>query len=487
MRKKLVIIGAGISGLSAACYAAKDGYDVTVLEKHEGPGGRARQFKTDNGFTFDMGPSWYWMPDIIERFFKDFGYTATDFYTLTRLDPQFDMVFEGKSLSIPDSYDAMKVLFETEEGGAGKALDKYMNAAAYKYKVGMHEFVNKPSLSWMEFMSPSLIHPAFKLNLLSNMEDYTKSFFANPYLRSLMEFPVIFLGAKPKQIPAMYSLMNYGGYKLGTWYPQGGFYALIDAMYSIAKKLGVQFKFNHDVRAIHSDKGVVQSIETNEGIVEVDSVISSADYQFTEQLLDQQYRNYDEAYWEKRVFAPSCLIYYLGLNCEIPSLRHHTLFFEHDLENHLQQVYDQPKWPDKPLFYACNPSKTDPTVAPPHCENLFLLMPIAPGLEEENINFESYLDDMLARIEKYSGTSDLRKHIIYKKRYCIKDFKEDYNAYKGNAYGLANTLNQTAVLKPKIRNRKLKNLLYTGQLTVPGPGVPPSIISGKIAAQLLSK
>jgi phytoene desaturase len=480
---KIAIIGSGISGLSAAAYTAKEGNDVHVFEKNSSPGGRARQFRTDNGYTFDMGPSWYWMPDIINNYFSDFGYTATDFYELIQLNPQFEMIFPDGILSLPASQEEMKVLFDQLEEGGGNKLTDFMKAARFKYEVGMREFVNKPCHSWMEFVSPRIAGSALKLDLLTNFRSYVARYFSNPKLRALMEFPVLFLGAAPQHIPALYSLMNYGGYGLGTWYPMGGFYELVKAMHAIALEQGVTFHFNHAVEKINTFNDTVTSLTINGTDWEFDAVIASSDYHHTETLLNEKHRNYSEQYWKTKTFAPSCLIYYLGFNERIPNLKHHTLFFENDFNDHINAIYEDVKWPEKPLFYACCPSKTDAGVAPENHENIFLLMPVAPGIHNEESLREVYLDKMLGRLEKHTGCSNLRLKMDYKRSYCVSDFISDYNAYNGNAYGLANTLKQTAVMKPAIKNKQLKNLYYTGHLTVPGPGVPPSLISGKIVAK----
>ena len=487
MKKKIAIIGSGFSGLSAAAYAAKAGNEVHVFEKHNQPGGRARQFCTEQGFLFDMGPSWYWMPDIIEGFFADFGFKTTDFFELVSLNPQFEMIFSDNNLQIPENMEALKELFEQTEKGAGLQLEKFMKSAKYKYEVGMQDFVNKPCHNWSEFISPKIAKSAMKLDLLTNFRSYVGRYFKDNQLRTLMEFPVIFLGASPKNIPALYSLMNYGGYALGTYYPKGGFYQLVLAMQNVAEKQGAVFHFNHNVERIVSNDDKVSSLIINGERHHFDAIIASSDYHHTETLLNKEHRNYAEDYWQSRTFAPSSLIFYLGVNQEIPNLKHHTLFFENDLDQHIECIYEEKKWPEKPLFYACCPSKTDTKVAPEGKENLFLLMPLATGINDDESTREKYLLEMLTRIEKHTGIANLYSKIEYKKSYCVSDFISDYNAYGGNAYGLANTLGQTGVLKPKIKNKKLKNLFYTGQLTVPGPGVPPSIISGKIVANELNK
>ena len=487
MKKRIAVIGSGFSGLSAAAYLAKAGNDVQVFEKHEQPGGRARQFSTEEGYFFDMGPSWYWMPDIVENFFADFGCKPSDFFELISLNPQFEMIFSEEKISVPQNLEELKILFEQIEKGSGSQLDKFMRSAKFKYEVGMKDFVSKPCYSWSEFISPKIAASSLKLDLLTNFRSYVSKYFKNEKLRTLMEFPVIFLGASPKNIPALYSLMNYGGYALGTHYPMGGFYQLVLAMKKVAQNQGATFHFNKTVESINILNDEVNSLTINGQNHKFDAVIASSDYHHTETLLNKDYRNYSEVYWQSRIFAPSSLIYYLGINQSIPNLKHHTLFFENDLDEHIDCIYGDKRWPEKPLFYACCPSKTDDTVAPKGKENLFLLMPLAIGINDDETIRERYLTEMLFRIEKHTGVNDLRAKIEYLRSYCVSDFISDYNAYGGNAYGLANSLGQTAVLKPKIRNKKLKNLFYTGQLTVPGPGVPPSIISGKIVASELNK
>ncbi|MCO5254322.1 MAG: phytoene desaturase family protein [Bacteroidetes bacterium] len=487
MKNRIAIIGSGFSGLSAAAYVAKAGHEVHVFEKHNQPGGRARQFTTEQGFVFDMGPSWYWMPDIMDNFFADFGYKTSYYFDLISLNPQFEMIFSDEKMNIPENFEDLKKLFETKEKGAGVQLEKFMQSAKYKYEVGMKDFVTKPSHSWLEFVSPKIAKSALKLNLLTNFRSYVDSYFKDEKLRKLMEFPVIFLGASPKNIPALYSLMNYGGYALGTHYPIGGFYQLVLAMQQVAEKQGAIFHFNKTVEKINTSHNKITSLQINGENITFDTVIASSDYHHTETLLEERLRNYTEEYWQSRTFAPSSLIFYLGINQTIPNLKHHTLFFENDLDEHIDCIYGEKKWPENPLFYACCPSKTDKSVAPKGKENLFLLMPLAIGIQDDETNREKYLAEMLSRIEKHTGMIGLASKIEYQRSYCVTDFVQDYNAYGGNAYGLANTLNQTAVLKPKIRNKKVTNLFYTGQLTVPGPGVPPSIISGKIVANEVTK
>ena len=488
-----MIIGSGFSGLSAACFMAKAGWDVTVLEKHDMPGGRARVLKED-GFVFDMGPSWYWMPDVFERFFNCFGKKVSDYYDLKRLDPSYRVYWPSEKMDIPADYVHLQQVFEKKEPGSSKALDKFMSEAAYKYDVGINKLVHTPGNSITEFADWHLIKGILKMDVFTSIKKHVGKYFNNPQLQQLLEFPVLFLGALPQDTPALYSLMNYADIKLGTWYPCGGMYSIVEGMYNLAKESGVKFLFNYDVKEIKIEKATARSVVAKNTIDDInesfdaDVVIGSADYHFIEMnLLQKQYRAYTEEYWNKRVMAPSCLIYYVGLNKKLKDLTHHSLFFDVDFSVHGKEIYTDPKWPSTPLFYVCAPSVTDNTVAPEGCENLFFLIPVATGLEGDTEALrEKYFDTILHRFEQKTGQS-VKQDIIYKKSYSVSNFISDYNSFKGNAYGLANTLMQTAVLKPSMKSKKVKNLFYTGQLTVPGPGVPPSIISGEVVSKEVVK
>jgi phytoene desaturase len=482
--KKVAIIGAGFSGLSAAAYLAKNNFEVDVYEKNESAGGRARQIKTDNGYVFDMGPSWYWMPEVFEEFFNDFGYTASDFYGLKLLDPSFSIIFGNLDvMDVPADYRSLFQLFETIEKGSGEKLNQFLKEAEFKYKIGMRKLVYKPGKSLFEFADLDAIKGVFKLQLFNSFSRHIRKYFTDPKLISLLEFPVLFLGAMPKETPALYSLMNYAELKLGTWYPFGGFGKVVDAMKTVCENHGVRFHFSKNIERIGIENNKATYVFSDGKKMECDAVLATADYHHVENdLIEKGYRNYSENYWETRVMAPSCLIFYLGINKKIPLLQHHNLFFDEDLNQHAVEIYEEPKWPTKPLFYVCCSSKTDPSVAPPEHENIFILMPLAINLEDTEKKRMEYFDIIMDRVEKYCNEK-IRENINYQKSYCIKDFVVDYNAFKGNAYGLANVLKQTAILKPRMQNKKVKNVFYAGQLTVPGPGVPPAIISGNVASR----
>ncbi len=485
--KSIIVIGSGFASLSAATHLASKGYNVTIIEKNDKPGGRANTFKA-SGFTFDMGPSWYWMPDVFERYFALFNKKVSDYYTLTRLDPSYTIYFENDAWNIPADFTALKNLFESVEKGSALQLDAFIKEAAYKYDVGINKLVYKPSLKLKEFIDKDLIKGVFKLDVFKSTEKHVRSMFKHTYIRNMLEFPVIFLGGTAKNIPALYTLMNYADIIGGTWYPQGGMYNIVEGMYSLAKEKGVQFIFNEPVKKIVTNNNIATEVITEKNKYKADVVISGADYEHTEQqLLPAEMRNYNNAYWQKRVMAPSSLLYYVGINKKVKKLTHHSLFFDVPFDKHAAELYTTKQWPTEPLFYVGAPSVTDSTVAPENCENLFFLIPVSAGLQGDTEEIrKKYFDIIFKRFEKHVQ-EELAAHIVFYKSYGITNFETDYHSFKGNAYGLANTLKQTAILKPSIKNKKVNNLFYTGQLSVPGPGVPPSLISGEVVAKEVVK
>ncbi|MGB5273444.1 MAG: phytoene desaturase family protein [Flavobacteriaceae bacterium] len=483
MSKKIVVIGSGFSSLSAACYLAKAGFEVSLYEKNGTLGGRCRQL-IKSGFTFDIGPSWYWMPDIFDKFFADFGKKRSDYYALDKLSPAYKIFFADEVVTIGDTMDKIALEFERLEKGSSVHLRKFIKQAQENYDIAINKVVLRPGLSPFELVTPETIVRVDQF--FKTISGQVRKRFKNPKLIATLEFPVLFLGAKPNKTPSFYSFMNYADFGLGTWHPQGGMYEIIKAMQALATELGVQIHTNSPVDKIRVNKGKAIGITIDGRNIDADLVLSGADYHHSETLLDEDYRQYSEAYWEGKTFAPSSLLFYVGFDKKLKQVEHHNLFFDTDFERHAQEIYDTPKWPTDPLFYVNFPSITDVSMAPEDCETGFFLVPIAPNLEDTPELREQYFEIILSRFEERTGET-VRNNIIFKESFCVKDFKEQYNSYKGNAYGMANTLLQTAFLRPKLKSRKVKNLFFTGQLTVPGPGVPPSLISGKLVSELIVK
>ena len=484
MKQTITLIGSGFSSLSASCYLAKTGYDVTIFEKNKTIGGRARQLKKE-GFTFDIGPTWYWMPDVFERFFSDFNKKPSDYYTLEKLNPAYSVYF-GKDdyITIEDTLNKISIAFEKEEPGSSKKLNKFIDNAKSNYDIAIKDLVYNPGVSPLELVTPATIK---KINqFFSNIKRDVRKEFKNDRLVKILEFPVLFLGAKPSDTPSFYSFMNYADFALGTFHPKKGMYQVILAIESLAKELGVKIKTEAPVENIIVKDGVAKGVISKGQEYLSDIVVSGADYHHPETLIDQKYRQYSENYWNKKTFAPSSLLFYVGIDKKLINVNHHTLFFDVDFDVHAADIYDAPKWPENPLFYASFPSKTDASTAPEGKEAGIFLIPLAPGLEDTETLRETYFNKIMTRFENLTSQS-VKKHIIFKEAFCLNDFIKDYNSYKGNAYGMANTLLQTAFLRPKLKSKKVSHLFFTGQLTVPGPGVPPSLISGKLVADLVIK
>ncbi|MCB0477279.1 MAG: phytoene desaturase [Crocinitomicaceae bacterium] len=487
MKKQVVVVGGGISGLSSACYLAKEGHQVVVIEKNPQLGGRMNLLQ-DQGFNFDMGPSWYWMPEVFEDFFKDFGKHTNDYYQLIKLDPSYQIIWDDQTWDIYADREKLGDFFESHEKGAKKALFEFLDDAKIKYEIGMRKMVHKPGKSILEFADYQTIKAGIKLDIFKSVSKLIRQKFKNPKIVQSLEFPVLFLGAMPNDIPALYTLMNHADLDLGTFYPMGGMYQISKAMESLAKELGVEFHTGESVQGVIFEDNKIQAIKTDSGTYPADELLVSMDYHaFEQHILPKEFRSYDEKYWDSRVLAPSSFLYYIGVDKKIPNLQHHNLFFDEDLDQHAKKIYGDIGWPDKPAFYVNCTSKSDPTAAPEGKENLMILIPTPPGYHEnEEETAEILFNQVIHRIEKLAGVS-IQDSILVKHSMTGKDFIQTYNSYKGNAYGLANVLKQTAFLKPKMTSKKVKNLTYTGHLTVPGPGVPPAIISGKIAATLITK
>ena len=483
MKNKIAIIGSGFSALSAACYLAKDGFNVSVFEKNDTVGGRCRQFKKD-GFTFDMGPSWYWMPDIFDKFFNDFDKKTSDFYQLDKLSPAYKIFFNDEVITIGDTMEKICEEFERIEKGSSIPLKKFINKASDNYNIAINKIVLKPGVSPLELVTKDTVTRLDQF--FKTISSDVRRQFKNPKLISTLEFPVLFLGAKPSNTPSFYSFMNYADFGLGTWHPKGGMYQIILAMRQLAEELGVTINVNSNVTNINIENSTSTSITVNGKTLKFDVVLSGADYHHSETLLDKKYRQYSEKYWNNKTFAPSSLLFYVGFDKKLKNVNHHNLFFDTNFETHAEDIYDNPKWPKEPLFYANFPSVTDNSMAPNGKENGFFLIPIAPNLEDTPQLREQYFDIIMSRFEKLTQ-QDVKNSIIFKESFCVKDFIEAYNSYKGNAYGMANTLTQTAFLRPNLKSKKVNNLYFTGQLTVPGPGVPPALISGKLVAELIQK
>lgn len=483
MKKKIIVIGAGFGGLSVAALLAKEGNDVTIIEKNSQIGGRARVWKKD-GFVFDMGPSWYLMPEVFERFFSNFGNKPTDFFELHRLDPSYRMFFgEDRVVDIhKDISKNMETFEKIEEGGAQK-LRKYLAVSEYEYEVSMRDFVYKDYKSPFDFFNFELLTKGSKLHVFESMDRYTKRFFSSSFARKILEYTIVFLGGTPKSTPALYSLMSHVDFNLGVWYPQGGINKLVEALEKICIKNNVKIITDTEVNKIIVKDGVAIGVEAKNQKIYADIIVSNADYAHMERdLLEKEDRSYSDKYFERAKIAPSGFVIFLGLKKKIPKLIHHNLFLENDWNQHFETIFETPAWPNAPSYYISCPSKTDPSVAPEGHENIFILVPVASGLEDNEKIREQYYKKIISHFEKIIDQK-IEEHIVVKRIFAHNDFIKDYNAFKGTALGLSHTLLQSAIFRPSNKSKKVKNLYYSGQYTHPGIGVPMTLICSEIVAK----
>ena len=483
-QKKVIIIGGGIGGLATACLLGKKGYAVTLLEKNPAVGGRASLYEAD-GFIFDMGPSWYMMPDIFEHFFELMGEDIKDYLTLKRLSPSYRVFLksEKKHYDFYSDLEATIATFESIEPGSGKKLRAYMKKTEYQYKIARGEFMFKNYDSIFDFITWRVATEGMRLPLFSKVASIINSKFKSEILRKVMQYQTVLLGTSPGDAPGIYSMMNYIDFVEGVWYPEGGIYKIVEALEKIARKHGVIIRTEAPAESIIVTDGIATGVRLSSGEeLFADIVISNADIVFTDQhLLDEPYREHTAEYWDTRLMAPSAFILYLGVDGLLPNLEHHNLVFSKNWNENFQQIFDQPAWPTDPSLYVCVPSKTDPTVAPAGKENLFVLVPIAAGLSHDDASLEKYMDFVITEMEENMAIPDLRKRIIYKRIYAVNDFVKDYNSFKGSALGLAHSLGQTAIFRPNNINKKVKNLYYVGAGTNPGIGMPICLISAELA------
>jgi phytoene desaturase len=481
---KALVIGAGIGGLATAAFLGRDGFDVTVLEKNETLGGRARVWEKD-GFVYDMGPSWYLMPEIFEHFFEQFGEKVEDYYQLIRLDPSYRIFFRDEVIDISADLEKNMQLFERLEPNGAEQLEKYLKQAREKYEYLMKGLMYKDLVGIRGMLSPKLMAAGWKLSILSNIDKLTRKYFKNERARKILQYSIVFLGGNPRNTPALYSMISHIDFNLGVWYPYGGLGKIWEGLERLCRNHGVKIDTSVEVERIEVEDKIAKKVLTNKGAYEADVVVSNADYPHSEtELLDEQYRTYPTSYWEKKTIAPSAFVLYLGFNRKIDGLTHHNVILDHDWVKHFEQIFEEPSWPDEPAYYLCCPSKSDGTVAPVDGENIFVTIPISPGIEDTQEIREAYFDKILTHMEKVTG-QNLRDSLVVKRIFSLNDFAEDYNAYLGTAVGLTHTFSQSAFFRPRHHSKKVKNLYYAGQYTHPGIGVPMAMISAEIVGGLI--
>lgn len=491
IKPKAIIVGAGIGGMATANILAKAGWDVHVYEQQAGPGGRAGTLEIQ-GFTFDTGPSWYLMPEIYQHHFELLGIDINKNLDLVQLDPAYTIFYDyHPPVTIRTRpYDDNKT-FADIEPGSDKALRKYLASASLTYNLAKKYFLFNPFTRPQTLLNAEVLRHSLRLvSLLATpMHRFIKKSFKSQALQQVLEYPAVFLGTTPFKAPAMYHLMSHLDFEQGVFYPKGGIYEFIKLMQRTGEGLGVTYHFSSPVTAITTANRRATGIELAKGEPQLaDIVISNADLHFTEtQLLPTAARSYPERYWRKRTAGPSALLMYLGVSGSLPELNHHNLLFVKDWQQNFSDIYQAKIWPENPSIYVCKPTATDPSVAPPNTENLFVLVPLPSGIYNDKKRTQQYADRCLSIIAKQCNVDDLQKRIVVQKLYGPSDFEYELNSWQGGALGLGHTLFQSAFFRPSGKSRKLTNLYYVGGDTQPGIGMPMCLISAELVYKHLTK
>ena len=502
MSKTAVVIGGGIGGLATAALLAKAGMKVSLYEGRAAVGGRASVWEQD-GFKFDMGPSWYLMPDAFDQFFKLMGTTAAEQLNLVRLDPAYQTRNEGygDKLLIRESVADNKALFEALEPGAGQKLQEYLDSAEDTYRLAVDKFLYTNFENAKPFTNAQVLSRAGKFvsQLLVSLDSFVSKHVTEPRLKKILDFPAVFLGASPYSLPSMYHLMTHVDMNVGVFYPMGGFYTIIQAIERLAVEHGVQIHTNSPVTKILVDQsGRAAGIEVGAAQVTADIVVANADLHHVEtKLLEPKRQSLPAKWWDKKQPAPSGLLLFLGVKGSLPQLDHHSLLYTKDWQANFDMVFKKAdgnsKVPAPASIYICKPSATDSSVAPEGYENLFVLVPIAPDVAigaggingTGDVSLEAAADEIIAQIADWCEIPDLQERIVLRRTMGPADFAREFNAWSGTALGMAHTLGQSAFFRPKNVSSKVSGLYYVGHNAVPGIGLPMCLIGAELVYKRL--
>lgn len=486
---KVVVIGGGFAGLSAAAFLAKQGCDVVLLEKNKTLGGRARVLHK-KGFRFDMGPSWYMMPEVFERFFKHFGKTVADYYQLEQLHPRYQVFFDDKtSLVMSEKLEDNANVFETQEAGAKEKLKEFIEKLRVPYQTSIGKFIYLDIWSvrsWLNFHNVRELFPLiFSLRLWESWHDFVGRFFKNEKLQKIMSFPAVFLGGSPFNTPSIYAVLAWADFQGGAWYPKGGMGAVVEAVIQTAREQGVRILPESDVDRIDLIDGKVVGVTANKQFYQADVVVGACDLANLEtKLLPQQYQTWDASYWKKATLSISSMLVYIGLNTRLSKVAHHNMYFSKNWKQNFSEIFEHNTLSADPSFYISVRSMSDRSIVPKNSEEIVLLVPMGSGTVVTKEQLETYADEAIAKTEELLG-EPIKKHIVVKEVYGPEQFAQDYHAFQGTALGLAHTFSQSLWLRPNVKSAKVNGLYYAGQYTNPGVGVPTALVSGELVASII--
>ncbi len=481
-----IVIGAGIGGIATAARLAKNGYNVTVLEKNESPGGRCNQIVQD-GHRFDIGPTLFLMPEVWEETFASLGEKMGDHLDLRRIDPTYMVRFDdGLQLELTSNIGDMQAQLEAVEKTAFTGFLNYIAEGSKHYKVSLDKFVGRNFFSIFDYFSLKNLPLIFKLKALGKHYRNTGRFFKDERLKAAFTFQNMYLGLSPYDAPATYSLLQYTELAEGVWYPMGGVYAAIEALVKIAEKLGVKFIYNAPAKKLNVEGSQVKTVELGNGkTLEADIFVGNADlpYIYKELLPDP----IAAKKLDKKLYTCSTIMFYWGVDKQYPQIGHHNVFLASDYKASFDQIFKEHNLPDKPSFYVHAPARTDPAAAPAGQDTLYVLVPVghldAASEQDWDERVNRARKAVFERLSKEMGIDDLESHLKFEIAYQPKVWKERFNLEKGAAFGLSHNFWQVGYLRPQNRHKKYKNLYFAGASTHPGTGLPIVLLSARLTTE----
>jgi phytoene desaturase len=480
----VIVVGAGLGGLSAAIRLRLAGYDVVVYERLPEVGGRANVWESE-GFRFDTGPTLLLMTEYVRGLFEASDRRVEDYLDIRQLDPNYRIAFaDGSDLVLGSRLNALLDEVERIEAGAGGKLLQFLAETRRLYQIGLRDFVDRNFLKAGSFFSLQNLGLLLTARVTQKLYKMVSRYFKDERLRRAFSFQSMYLGLSPYDSPAIYSLLPYTEMGGGLFFPMGGMHALPKALARLARDLGVVIHVETEVQAILKDAKSVRGVRLQSGEeVAASVVVVNADLPFAyRQLLNEPHPRS-----ESFNYTCGAFLMFLGVKKRYPKLLHHTLVVPKDLPANMDAIFKTRRVQADPAYYICNPSKTDPSLAPDGCENIYILVPVPHESEGLDWGIEGprLREAMLDRLERF-GLTDLRENIVTEKILTPREFRTELYCEKGAAFGLAHGMDQVGYLRPHNRHASLENLYFVGASTHPGTGIPMVLISGRLVAERIA-
>lgn len=495
MEKKVIVIGAGVGGLSTAIRLQHAGYQVEIHEQEKIPGGKMHQIKAD-GHTFDVGPTLVMMPDVYREVFELAGRDPDEYIPMQKLDPMYEVYFKGEpyrhyKLST-DLVDLMKIV---EAKGPENALGflSYLSEIYERYQVALEYFIRRPFRKPSDFNNPFMVRQALKLKTFDSADKMMASFMPDKDLQQMLSFQTLYIGVSPKKGPSLYNIIPMIEILYGVWFIKGGMHTMAQSMAKLFEELGGVIYYNSPVEKILTDGKKVLGVKVNGEQKSAPYVVCNADFPYAMTSLVDEPKvrgKYTPEKINSMEYSCSCLVFYWGVDGTFPELATHTFIISADLDDNLNSIFDGRKIMD-PSLYLHIPSREDPEMAPKGKSSFYLLIPVSEIVtskyewHDETVAY--YRKKAMDTLSGIPGLSDLDSKITTERIFTPKDFESHFSAFRGATFGIQPTLTQSNHLRPQAKSMTCEGLYFTGSSTHPGAGVPIVLESGRICAEELRR